>query len=165
MKKNYQGFTLVEMLVVVGLMILVGGMAVGLFFQTLKGASKVEILKEVKQNGDYALGVMERMIRNAQSVLLNTDGQTCTSNMSKLKIENPDGNTTEFSLSGSQIALNSGKLTGSNVAAFGLTFNCNSAVTPPVVEISFTISQTGSPTRPEEKAQVSFKTTVSLRTY
>lgn len=160
MKKNYQGFTLVEMLVVVGLMILVGGMAVGLFFQTLKGASKTEILKEVKQNGDYALGVMERMIRNAQEI------QTCSA--AAIKIKNPDGNTTEFSLSGSgnQIASNSGKLTGSNVAASGLSFICNSTVTPPVVEISFTISQTGSPTRPEEeKAQVSFKTTVSLRTY
>lgn len=157
MKKNYQGFTLIEMMVVIGILLIVGTMAVGLFFQTLKGASKVEILKEVKQNGDYALGVMERMTRNAQEI------ENCSG--SKLKIKNPDGNTTEFSLSGSQIVSTSGKLTGSNVAASGLTFNCNSTVTPPVVEISFTISQTGSLTRPEERAQVSFKTTVSLRTY
>lgn len=160
MKKNYQGFTLIEMMVVIGILLIVGTMAVGLFFQTLKGASKVEILKEVKQNGDYALGVMERMIRNARAI----PSPCIDKDEASITIANPDNGTTTFSLAGGQIASNSGRLTGTNVSATALTFHCN-PLSSPVVNITFTISQTGSPTRPEEQAQVSFKTTVSLRTY
>ncbi|MFZ5366307.1 MAG: PilW family protein [Patescibacteria group bacterium] len=163
--KRQNGFTLVEILVVVfllGIIVIVGS---NLFFSILKGASKAEIEKEVKQNGDYAMNVMERMVRNAQEILQNSDGQTCESSMNKIKIKNPDGGETEFAFTGTRIASSGAYLTSENTALFSGAFSCDQTRTPPVVTISFTLSQAGTKERPEEKAQASFSTTVSLRSY
>jgi prepilin-type N-terminal cleavage/methylation domain-containing protein len=169
------GFTLVEVLVVIlsfGILAVVGS---SLFISILKGAAKAEIEKEIKQNGDYAINVMERMIRNAREI------SSCSS--SSIRIKNPDGSNTTFSclVNNSQvasIASNSAFLTGRNVTldssggtncfspnlSPNLTFSCTSD-NPPKVSISFTLYQKGSTVRPEERAQAKFETTVSLRTY
>lgn len=162
------GFTLIEVLMTVfilGIVIVVGG---NLFFSILKGASKTELTKEVKQNGDYALAVMERMIKGA--TYLN-----CTGAPSAIEITSPDGGLTVFRcLAGTdvtKIASNSGALTGDNVSlgasctGSSLSFTCDQTISPPKVKVAFTLYQKGSSTRPEEQAQVPFQTTVTLRTY
>lgn len=168
-QRSTTGFTLIEVLMVVfllGIIVIIGS---NLFFSILKGASKAEIEKEVKQNGDYAMNVMERMIRNGQEILPNSEvpSQTCTSPMTKIKIKNPDGKDTEFSFSSNQIASNGASLTSGNVALVpdSFSFSCDSSKTPPIVTVSFDLSQKGTGLRPEEKAQVHFQTTVGLRTY
>ena len=181
-KKNYHfsgGFTLLEVLTVVfilGILVVAGG---NLFFSILKGASKAEVTKEVKQNGDYAVAVMERMIRGAQDILSNSDGLTCEDSMAKLRVLNQDGGTTEFGCAledgVTKIASNSaGRLTGKNVTLGGtsctassLSFSCvkGTLFVPPRVTFSFTLSQKGTDGRVEEQSQVSFQETVSLRTY
>lgn len=158
--KKKRGFTLIEVIMIVfilGIVVVVGG---NLFFSVLKGASKAEITKEVKQNGDYAIGVMERMIRNAQEIVPNS----CSGG--SIQIKNPDGYFTTFSFSGTRIASNSAYLTSENVKLVtgSYSFSCSQTV-PLTVTISFTLSQTATTTRPEEQAQVPFQTTVSLRTY
>lgn len=165
--KKEKGFTLIEILMVVFLLGIVVVIGSNLFFSILKGASKAEVEKEVKQNGDYAMNVMERMIRNAQN---------CSEASGILTITNPDGNWTEFKCIlqdevtkiASSSASGTGNLTGKNVTLgnpCSLSFSCNSTKTPPVVSISFDLSQKGTTTRPEEKAQIHFQTTVGLRTY
>jgi len=161
------GFTLIEVLMTVfilGIVIVVGG---NLFFSILKGASKTELTKEVKQNGDYAMAVMERMIKGATAL-------DCTGAPSAITITSPDSLPTIFRcLAGvgvTKIASNSGALTGDNVSLGAscpgsLSFICYEDVSPPKVKVSFTLYQKGSSTRPEEQAQVPFQTTVSLRTY
>lgn len=154
--KKEKGFTLIEILMVVFLLGIVVVIGSNLFFSILKGASKAEITKEVKQNGDYAMNVMERMIRNAQSA--NCDGG--------VTIINPvDRRTTIFFCDGTRIASNSGVyLTSDNVSASNCSFSCQGKE-PEVVTISFDLSQKGTTARPEEKAQIHFQTTVGLRTY
>lgn len=69
------GFTLIEMLVVISslaLLILAGS---NLFFASLFGSSKSEAIKEVRQNGEYALKVMEETIKNSYGVDLCQSGQ------------------------------------------------------------------------------------------
>lgn len=152
-----KGFTLIEVLVVIFLLGVVMAIGVNLFFSILKGGSKAEIVKEVKQNGDYAISVMERMTRNAQSA-------SC-SDSSSVTIKNPDGWTTTFVCEDGRIASNSGTyLTSESVTATGCTFSCG-GTTPEVVTISFTLSQKGTPVRVEERATANFQTKVSLRTY
>jgi len=166
------GFTLIELLVVVAILATVGMVTATAFFQALKGASKAELTKQVKQEGDFAISVMERMIRNAKSV-------DCTGSFGdSLRITNQDGNQTTFhccSVS-SLIASESGtltcgeaRLTSSKVV---VSSYCNQFIrctqtgsAPPVVEIRFSLSQLGSSARPEERASMDFQTTVSLRTY
>lgn len=164
MKNN--GFTLVEVLMVVfvmGIVIVVGGQ---LFFTILKGASKTELVKQVKQNGDYALGVMERQIRSAKKI----DACTPTS----LKIVNQDDGITEFKCllenGVNKIASGSSTFTSDSVT-LGATcpaslFDCSrSTLIPPKVSVSFFLYQKGSSTRPEEQANLFFQQTISLRTY
>lgn len=59
-----KGFTLLEMLVVLALFGIVGTMATVSLFLLFRGAAKTDYIKEIKQNGDYALSVMEVKIRN-----------------------------------------------------------------------------------------------------
>lgn len=154
MKKN--GFTLIEMLVVIGIFGILAFIGSNMFFTILKSSAKTRVLAEVKQNGNYALSVMGRMIRNAKSI------EDCPGD--SIRIENPDRDNTTFSCSGGRIASNSANLTSDKVAVTGCNFSCAGTI-PEVVTISFTLSQSGTTTRPEEEAMIDFRTTVSLRTY
>ncbi|MBI4999385.1 hypothetical protein HZB97_01290 [Candidatus Gottesmanbacteria bacterium] len=116
--------------------------------------------------GDYAISVMERMIRNAKSI------STCAGSTNSLTITNPDNLTTTFMTQTVgevvKIASSSGNfLTNDKVTVVGnINFTCTKpANAPTVVMIKFSLSQAGTVTRVEEKAQVDFQTTVSLRTY
>lgn len=166
-----KGFTLIEILVVVGILGLIAVIGTNMFFSILKGETKTRVLAEVKQNGNYALSVMGRMIRNAKEIT------SCTSNMQTITIKNPDREETTFDLSGTRIAsrsaLGTGYLTSDKVRIDKTDpvnkpyrFDCTAVTgSPAVITIRFTLSQPGVATRPEEQATVDFKTTVSLRTY
>lgn len=163
-----RGFTLVELLVAVSLIGIVGGIATIILFTTLQGASKSDIMREVKQNGDYAISVMERMIRNANSVVVGCPAGPGSQIRPSLTIKNRDNQTTSFalSLSGDQIASTGGMLTNNKVTASNLLFTCTrTRGSPDVVSISFDLAQRAITFRPEERASINFKTTVSLRTY
>ncbi|MFH1840957.1 MAG: type II secretion system protein [Candidatus Shapirobacteria bacterium] len=160
-----KGFTLIEMLVVValiGLLVTTGSLV---FITSLKASSKSQIMTVVKQDGNYALGVMERMIRNAYSVdnCLNAHSPTLT-------ITNPDHNTTTFGFiddgAAWRLASGSAYLTGATVTVDTAKsyFNCTKGP-PDRVEIVFTLRQKTASLRPEEQAFLDFKTTVVLRNY
>ena len=163
------GFTLIELLVVVAVMAIMGGVVANLFFQILKGATKAQLSTEIKQNGDYTLSLMGKMIRNAKQVTSECKGEPADA----IVIQNQDDKLTTFACLGTgdevKIASNSERLTSSKVR---VSSSCQTFVkctktglTPSLIEISFSLSQLGSPTRPEEAAAVDFKTSVSLRTY
>ena len=166
LRRRRSGFTLIEIIVVVGILGIIMIMGSNLFFSILRGSTKTKILQLVKQNGDYAISVMERMIRNARSV--NGGGNSIT-------ITNPDGRTTAFSCSDldgngtNEISSNSARLISNevkveNCSVFSITPG-EVGVRPAVVTINFTLSQAAVTTRPEEQASVSFQTTVGLRNY
>jgi len=160
MKK--QGFTLIEILVVVTIFGIIVVLGSGLFFFLLKGSTKSRVLEVVRQNGDYALSVMGIMVRNASS-LVSYSG-------SEITIVNPDRGTTIFSCSGGRIASNGANLIGDEVkvddcsSIFSLEVDPAGA-TPAVMTIRFSLSQKAVTARPEEQALMNFQTTVSLRNY
>ena len=163
---NKKGFTLVEMLVVIGVLAIIVVVGSTIFFNLLKGSTKTRTVNLIKQNGSYALTIMERMIRNGK-IIQNSDGQICESVMPKIKIENPDGGETEFSCEGDRISSNSASLISNQVkvANGSCSFDCQrtSVFEPDVVTINFTLSQVQADVRPEEEASMVFKTTVVLR--
>lgn len=166
MKKN--GFTLIEIIVVIGILGIIMVMGSNLFFSILRGSTKTKILQLVKQNGDYTITVMSRMIRNAREISGN-----CQLGMTNLAIQNPDGHETEFSCleigtTNGRIASNSARITSSDVKVDSCSFTCVNGevgVSPAAVTINFTLSQAGVTTRLEEQASVNFQTTISLRNY
>jgi len=166
--KRLKGFTLIEILVVIGVLAIIVVVGSTSFFNLLKGSTKTRTASLVKQNGDYALAVMERMIRSGK-IIENTEvpPQECESGgMSKIKILNPDGGETEFSCEGDAISSNSATLISSQVkvANGNCSFNCQrtNIFEPDVVTINFTL-QAQEDVRPEEKVSIVFKTTVVLR--
>ena len=175
------GFTLIETLISIGIIAGVGVLIAQVFFSTTRVNTKTELLKDVKQNGQYAMEVMSRMIRNSINIesTCATDGTTSTS----LNVKNPNGNVTTLGCSldngAMRIASTSATnatpeyLTSSNVTLGGsacddeamtLSFLCSSYVDQaPEVTVSFSMSQKGTPPDQFEKASVLFKTTVSPR--
>ncbi len=71
------GFTLIELIVVMGILALVVG-AITLFISSvLKGSNQAKITAEVKQNGQVTLDSLERQIRGAVDVVGDVnDGST-----------------------------------------------------------------------------------------
>jgi len=184
--KEKLGFTLIETLLVVfvlGIVLVIGG---GLFFNIMKASTKVEVEKEVKQNGEYTLAIMERIIRNSSNISL------C--GWEELVITNQDGELTKFRLvtdgDVDKIASSSGSpgwttnlfLTGDGVFASrdadGHMFYCydsqgDECYTPACtseqfrrVKINFSLSPKGSTRGASETyAEIQFQTSISLRNF
>ena len=170
--KKQKGFTIIEIIVVIGILGIIAAVGTNMFFTVISGSTKSKNLTTVKQNGEYALSVMERMIRNSSDVITNTDGQICESGMTKIKIINSDKEETEFAFididGNSYIASNSSRMTSDQVKVTSGVFNCSSTgdFNPKTIVIDFTLDQNISPTpRIEEEATMDFRMTVGIRNY
>jgi len=181
-RKTQRGFTLIEILVVVGILAIIAVISSNMFFTVFKSSGKTKVLTKVKENGDYALSVMERLIRDSQEVVINTDNKICESGMNYLKFKRTDGSTIEFGCleegtANGRIASNSARLTSSEVKVDSCSFDCSCPVAypnctsegtkfyPKTITIKFILSQIGATVRPEEEAIINFQTTVSTRNY
>lgn len=69
-----RAFTLVEVLVVIAVITVTGLIITEVFFRSIRGGNKAEILSKIKQNGQSALETMDKTIRKA-------DGVICTSTL------------------------------------------------------------------------------------
>lgn len=67
--RSKNGFTLVEMLVVLGVLTIVGVLIVTIFTRTLRSSNKTQILGVIKQNGQSVLEVMDKTIRDSDNVV------------------------------------------------------------------------------------------------
>ncbi|RJQ37114.1 type II secretion system protein [Candidatus Microgenomates bacterium] len=65
-KNSSEGFTLIELLAVVVVFMSIGIIVTSILFSSLRGSSKTNAITTVRQNGNYALIQMEKMLRNAR---------------------------------------------------------------------------------------------------
>ena len=162
MKKLNQGFTLMEVLVVSGIMALFALTIVSVFLSTIRGGTKAQLLQVLHQDGDFALERMAAMVRNSLKVdcssgfiITNLDGLTTT-----LTIE-PDDSINKIASNSSEF------LTGAIANVSGLTFTCyDGYLGNQVVTMSFTMTageQAGA--QAQEKFTQDFATSVSTRQY
>lgn len=169
---NKHSFILIEILVAITIFLVIITTVSNLFFSLLKGSTKVIVTNEAKQNGEYALSVMERMIRNASSIQdmeVECDG----TEKAFLTIKNSDNQlTTFFCPSGTETRIASSSaityayLTSNNVTVSNCSFVCNLSLgNPAVVKISFSVSQPQSAgfLRPEETITINYSTSVVVR--
>lgn len=73
---NNRGFTLMEILVAITIFAILGAIVSNSLFSLLRGANSAESIKELKQNGDLALNVMEIKLRNGSIADTECDGIT-----------------------------------------------------------------------------------------
>lgn len=178
---NKEGFTLIELMIVIVLVGIIGTITTQVFLINLRSQNKSEILKEVKQNGDYATSIMESMIRNAGDVLTSQCNDSSLTNM--LTIVNQDGYSTTFDCSDDiKIASVSStspyapeSLTSNHVKVTNCFFELicpTPALSPKYVYMGFRICQEGADTCPDNinssvdaRATLDYETTVTLRNY
>lgn len=167
MEINNRGFTLIEILIVIvvlGFVVVAGS---NLFFGTLMGNSKAEVLKEVKQNGEYALTTMDEAIKNCREVV------NCELNSITVKNKNNQEITFERitevidGINLGRIASNSSYLTSAkvNVPEEEFVLSCESleAGRPVRVFVSFLVEQKEVTSRPEKRASMVFSSVISTR--
>lgn len=176
MKQLSKGYSLIELLVVITLIGIIGTITTEAFILGLKAQGKGDIVKEVKQNGDYATQVIESMVRNAVDI----DEAQCNNSSQSMTIVNPDGFTTTFECNlANYIASISAvyptppftqRLTSDKVVV--PVDNCTFRIvcpTPPLspkyVFVNFTVRQTGVNAPIEQRSSLEYQTTVSLRNY
>jgi len=139
-KQNTSGFTLVEMLVVVGIFAVLGILVTRSIILTLAGSRKSQNIIKVSENLNYSLGVIERQLRSASSI---TD--TCpNSDTSNINYLDQNSVQTSFSCGNSggvgYIASGSSTLTDSTVNVTSCSFTCVSQTNgnPTAIKINVT---------------------------
>jgi prepilin-type N-terminal cleavage/methylation domain-containing protein len=159
-----KGVSLIEMLVVVAIFAVLGILISRVILTTLRGSNKSNSLVKVRENLDYALAVMERQIRNADSVT------TCPNpDHSRIDYRDGRGTATFFSCANigpaGYVASGSARLTSSEIGITSCSFSCTPAVgrVPPSVTINLIGEDPNSPG--VEGAQVTVTTSIFLRTY
>lgn len=157
---SQNGFTLVELVVVTTIMVIIAVVSVNSLFAIMKGTVKAGVVKNLKQNGNYALIVLERAIRNSTGI------DTCTLGMSSITVTNPDSSQTIYSFNETESKISSGSanLINPNYTVSDSSFDCTRTDDyAPQVIIKFTLEFGSLSTRAEEKVTVPFRTTVTLR--
>jgi Tfp pilus assembly protein PilE len=155
-----KGISLIEILIVVTIFAVLGILVSSSIILTLQGSKKSENLVSVRENLDYSMSIIERQVRNADSI-------ECTS-ASILSYMDENGKPGSFScntVSGdSYIASGSARMTSSTVIAT-CSFSCNlgDSVSQPYVDIVLQgrhATSTGS-----QGASVTTNTRIYLRDY
>lgn len=178
--KNNKGYTIVELLAVMSIIVIVSGLIAGILYSTLRGGSKSRITSDVAQNGNYALSVITSTIIASHDVtqIGGVPIASCTAAPSGTSIDlsQSDGSTITFSCSGNTVASTSAAVTTSLIDTSGLevdssscTFKCrqenNDPVAIPVIDVAFTVKQKGTVTNNDAKSSASFSTSTSMRNY
>lgn len=177
---NKKGFTIIELIVVIGLLSIVMGVGVTSLFSTLRGSTRTSLTNELNSTGSYAISVMERMIKTAQSIDDNA-GELCDGrNLTSLTITNYNSGKTTFAcppssddavkIASVSSAFGKRTVTYLTTDTYKIT-KCSFSCSRPsggskVVTINFTVSNsvpTGATLRPEEYLNQSYRSSVVVR--
>lgn len=178
MKNNSAGFSLLETLIVATLSVMVIMAATSLFLMTMISSSKTNNISVVKSDGDYAIGQMEFLLRNAVTLLPNDESDpsspVCQNGMSQIRFRSIDGGETtlftETDNGSDKIASNSGiyLTSDSTILVDPPVFNCTQSPDRGVstVEVNFTLGKgVEGQDRESELVEQEFRSTVTLRSF
>lgn len=166
--KRQDGFTLVEMMVVVAVLTVVMVTVSGLLLNSFKASSRVDVTDKVEQNGQYALNEIRNNFLTSNGINV-----TCGVGGSITYVNQLDGNTNSLQcVEGASIASISGGRT-TNLTVGVSASNCSNFVTCDFspeglvtsANIGFTLSA-GTPNAGlDSYVSRSFETKVAVRSY
>lgn len=168
------GFTLIEILAVIFVLSTIGVLVAAIITSSLRGTNKTNTITAVRQNGFFAIAQMTKMIQNARKLdnpypCVPPPTPTPQPSHQSITIASADGGQTTLTCnygSPSTIASNSGSLLDTNAVKLDLcTFTCSqtSLSDPPIIGISFTLTQKREDSFFEQSASIPFQTSVVMR--
>ncbi|MES2930458.1 MAG: prepilin-type N-terminal cleavage/methylation domain-containing protein [Patescibacteria group bacterium] len=143
LQKN-KGFTLIEILVAIGVLTLILGATISLIMMLVQSRSRSQIVGEVDGQGTNIMQTLAQTIRNASSIAAPATGASASA--VSLVMSDSAKSPTSFSLSGGIISMTEGStaavpLSSSQVTVSNLSFlNLSRPSTPGVIRIQFTVS-------------------------
>lgn len=179
-RTSQNGFTLLELTVVIGVFLVIGTIIVSILNSTFQGNSKVRISNDIAQNGNYALNIITNLLVNSQQFESISDGTTITTfcpttgiNGKSINVVGFDGGVTTILCGDSganptyNLSSNSASLIDSSqviLSSDSCTFTCTQAdeFSPPRIDVVFTLKNV-SADLPENTGNATFRTSVSLR--
>lgn len=173
-KRNSQGFTLIEMLVSIAIIITTTTVVVAILASSFNGITKSTISEDVRQNGNSALSRMTRTIQFAQSFQgVSANGTDYITNCSlsggdaysHIRVKT-NSQTLTMSCSDEDIMMGTSSLidkTRVSVVEGSCAITClqESEIVPPVLGISFALFNVG--TTDQKKTEIYFSTSVKMR--
>jgi Tfp pilus assembly protein PilW len=154
---NVQGISLIEILVVIMIFAILGILISRVILVTLRGSGKTDSLVRIRENLSYSLSIMEREIRNAETI-------SCPS-PTRVNYSNSRGVAAYFSCQDNRVASGSAWLTSEEISITACSFNCteSSGQVPPSLTIS--LEARDALVAGVEASQVTATTKILLRTY
>lgn len=190
-----KGYTLVELLAVIFILVAIGGVVMSIITSSLRGSNRSTNVNNIREEGDFAVTQMSKMVRFAKSF----DGvsidninyvKDCTvtipptptpvppvTHYKYLKITSFDGGSTIFSCEQKNnsknkpintITSNSASLidvenTQLDVDSCYFICNQDTVISPQTINIYFTLSKITNSTFSENKVNIPFTTSVTVR--
>ena len=157
--KTGSGFSLVETLVVITLFAIIGILSTRAIVISVQGSKKGSASVTVRENLNYSLAVIERLLRNANDITACSGTQ--------ISYHDEGGVLANFSCvtgNNGYIASASARLTSTEVAVTACSFVCDLLSVPPSVTIDVTARDKNT-TSPKEGAQMTVSSKILLRTY
>lgn len=177
-KAKHKGFTLLELVMVLAILGIIIPAGFSMFIASMRAQLKVNMLQEVKRNGDTSLSVIENLIKSRTVSLQQLDGTSIcntantTYSAGDVYFVDQESERFRFHLVGDTIASDSSSigsisLTNAKVAVTDFTLTCakETSFTTPIISIAYTVSQVNDTARSEEQATMNYLTKVRLRTY
>lgn len=177
---NSKGYTLIELLIVMVVLVTVGIIVAAIIVSALRGTNKAKTEDAIRKNGNYTILQMSRMIEFAQSFQgVGTDGVNFTpicsnpaAHYNYIKITSFDNLSTTFacnySVNPAIISSNSASFINTNEVTLTPNkcyFTCQRTNISdlPVIGISFELTQQSPSSFFENKASQTFSTSVIMR--
>jgi len=175
MRNSNLGYTVIELLAVVAILVTVTGVIAAMVTQTLRGGGRSSITNEVSQSGNYVTSVITNSAIYAENVTaVNGDPVTdCTQNPTGTSIDlfmSSSGGTIRYACSEDTISSNGASLIDTTkIKAESCFFTCkqqdNDPYTPPIIEFGFVLSQLSDNALYENREQAPFETSILMRNY
>ena len=173
-KRNSQGFTLIEMLVSIAIIITTTTVVVAILASSFNGITKSTISEDVRQNGNSALSRMTRTIQFAQSFQgVSANGTDYITNCSlsggdaysHIRVKT-NSQTLTMSCSDEDIMMGTSSLIDENkvgITPDSCSITClqESSIIPPVLGISFGLFNAAA--TDQKKSEIFFSTSVKMR--
>lgn len=186
-----KGFTLVELLASIIVLVAVGSVVAGIISSSLRGANKTNTIENIRQNGNYALAQISKDIEytlpfDGKNTGLSNDGATyatsCPFSLSPtptpvataysfITVESVNNRVTKYNCTSSPAVLSANGASLIDIVSVSLlscSFTCIQSKTTdiPIIKISFSIGPKNSNGLVENSnPPIVFETSVTIRNY